>query len=615
MSNIPKTILRLALAALVLAACPSFARADEGHAPPKSAETPATEGSRKTVLTIRTEQGNYRVTIERSPKFPVAEVETRFGFRITEVVQGGLAGGELPVSDAKVRVSIRESGGRVEAGDLPATPGEEPGAYRFSHVFKTGGEHVLRIAVATSDDRVFSADLPVTVRSRPFNLPAFSLQLLAIFLAVGLVAASIRKARSGSLPLSAALRKAAPTVVAVTLISVPAVYLAGKYTPSFRSPEPVEAEAGPAPAAATFEVGKEAQLKFGMTTDEARRERLTRTLSVNGKVAFRTQFVAEVTPPVAGRLTATSRRFTIGDRVAAGTVLAVVEQTLPAQDAAALEVNRLQIWTDRARLESEISQNRKKLEQARIDAKRAENLYALQAIPLKDAQAARLAVSLAEDDLKRTTAQLETYQASDKAVSPTRRFEVRAPVSGVVVATSLTGGEYVEPTKILMKIADNGRMWVEARVFEADLETVRGSSMATFTLPGYPDRSFTIDGTARGRLVTVGAALDPQTKTIPVIFEVENRGGLLKDGMFAQVLIAGAESTEVVTVPKSAVYDDAGRKYVYVFLGGERFEQRDAVVGIETAERVELKTGLKAGDRVVVNGLRQLRSVALQGGM
>lgn len=615
MSKMLPTFRRLALAALLLIVLPSFAGADEGHSQPKSPESPAIEGNRKMVRTIRTDQGNYRITIDRSPKFPAAGTETRFGFQIAELVQGGLAGGELPLSDAKVSVSIRDSGGKVVKGDSPATPGDGPGAYRFSHAFENGGEHIVRIAVTTPDSRVFSTDLPVSVRPKPFNLPAFALQLVAIFLAVGIVAASVRKARNGGLPLSGALRKAAPTGLAVALIAVPAAYLAGKYTPSFAQPERAEEEAQPAPSGSTFEVGKEAQLKFGMTTDEARRERLTRTLSVNGRIMFRTQFVADVTPPVAGRLTAATRRFTLGDRVAAGTVLAVVEQTLPAQDAAALEVNRLQIQTDRTRLESEISQNRKKLEQARVDARRAERLYALQAIPLKDAQQASLAVALAEDDLKRTTAQLETYKSSDKAVAPTRRFEVRAPVSGVVVAIALTGGEFVEPTKVLVKIADTGRMWVEARVYEADLETVRGSRTATFSLPGYPDRAFVIDGTARGRLVTVGAALDPQTKTVPVVFEVENRGGLLKDGMFAQVLIASSESSESVTVPKSAVYDDAGRKYVYVFLGGERFEQRDAVVGIETADRVELKTGLKPGDRVVVNGLRQLRSVALQGGM
>ncbi len=610
--SISRILLAIWLALSVLSV-PAAAHGDEDHgdhAGPAGAVKPVSLSR-----SVTTGQGEFKVTLTRTPANPKVGEKVRLEFKIVELVEGGLAGGELPLTDARVSVGVRDERGRVVTAKIDAPRAGGPGGYAAEYAFDGGGAFTLVVAVMTGDNRPYTVEFPVTVRSKPFNAFALGAQLLIAFLGAGLIVRTFTSARAEGRGLLGAAGATALPGMTVLAASVLMISLSGRYLPSFAKPEAEPVEAASGPVGNSVEVAKEAQLRFGMTTEEAKREPLTRTVQVNGTVAFRTQFIAEVTPPVAGRLTATSRRLTIGDRVAAGTVLAVVEQTLPAQDAAALEVNRLQIQSDRTRLESEISQSRKRVEQAGVDARRAERLYELQAIPLKDVQQARLALALAEDDLKRSTRQLETFKTTDRAVTPTRRFEIRAPLSGVVVETALTTGEYVEPSKVLMRLVDSSRVWIQANVFEADLDAVRGSRSATFTVPSYPEEIFQIDGGTRGRLVTVGAAVDPKNRTVPVVFEVENRGGRLKDGMFATVRIDTRENRECVTVPRSAIYDDAGRKYFYVFRGGESFEQREAVTGIETADRVEVKAGLNPGDRVVVLGLRQLRTVALQGGI
>lgn len=607
-----RTIL-VSLLALLALSVSAAAHGDEDHG---DHSKPVTGAAKPASLSnsVKTGQGEFKATLTRTPANPKVGEKVRLELKVVEIVEGGLAGGELPLTDAKVTLSIRDERGRVVATSVPVTKEGGPGGYAAEYVFENGGASTVAVAVMTGDNRPFTIEFPVTVRAKPFNAFALAAQLLIGFLGAGLIARTFSSALSERGGVLAAAGATALPGLTVVVASVLMIYLSGRYLPSLAKPEAEPVEAASAPVGNTVEVAKEAQLRFGMTTEEAKRESLTRTVLVNGTVTFRTQFMAEVTAPVAGRLTATPRRFTIGDRVAAGTVLAVVEQTLPAQDAATLEVNRLQIQSDRARLETEISQNRKKLDQAIVDAKRAERLYELQAIPLKDLQQARLSLTLAEDDLKRATRQLETFRTPDRAVSPTRRFEIRAPLSGVIVETALTAGEYVEPSKVLMRLVDPNRVWIQANVYEADLDAVRGSRTATFTVPSYPEEVFRIDG-GRGRLVTVGAAVDPKNRTIPVVFEVENRGGRLKDGMFAAIRIDTAEQRECITVPRSAIYDDAGRKYFYVYRGGESFEQREATTGIETADRIEIKTGLAAGERVVVQGLRQLRTVAVQGGI
>jgi RND family efflux transporter MFP subunit len=601
------------LLTLALLWVPAAAHGDEDHGD----HSKPVAGVAKTATlsdAVKTGQGEFKVTLTRTPANPKVGEKVRLEFKLVEIVEGGLAGGELPLTDAHVSVGVRDERGRVVTAKIDVMKDGGPGSYAAQYVFDGGGAFTLAVSALTGDNRPVTVEFPMAVRAKPFNWFGFAAQLLITFLGMGLIARTFQSALAGGRGVLGAARGTVLPAITVIMASALMIYFSGRYLPSFAKPEAEPVEAASGPVDNIVEVAKEAQLQFGMITEESKRESLTRTIQVNGVVAFRTQFIAEVTPPVAGRLT-DSRRFTIGDRIAAGTILAVVEQTLPAQDVAALEVNRIQIQTDRTRLESEISQNRNKLEQARVDLARAERLYELQASPLKDLQQSRLALALAEEDLKRATRQLETFKVTDRAVAPTRRFEIKAPLSGVIVETALTAGEYVEPSKPLMKVVDPNRVWIQANVYEVDLDAVRGSRSATFSVPSYPGETFRIDGGARGRLLTVGAAVDPKNRTVPVIFEVENPGGRLKDGMFATIRIDTRENRECVTVPRSAIYDDAGRKYFYIFRGGESFEQREATTGIETSERIEVKAGLNPGDRVVVQGLRQLRTVALQGGI
>ena len=78
--------------------------------------------------------------------------------------------------------------------------------------------------------------------------------------------------------------------------------------------------------------------------------------------------------------------------------------------------------------------------------------------------------------------------------------------------------------------------------------------------------------------------------------------------MFVEMTIDTSGKTQVLAVPKKAVVTEQGQSFVFVFDGGESFEKRPVSLGVEGADFYEIKSGLKEGERVVTEGIYQLRS-------
>jgi RND family efflux transporter MFP subunit len=138
---------------------------------------------------------------------------------------------------------------------------------------------------------------------------------------------------------------------------------------------------------------------------------------------------------------------------------------------------------------------------------------------------------------------------------------------------------------------------------------VRESTRASFTASALSNEVYTIgtpDGD--GRLVSVGQTVDPNTRTVSVIYEVKNPLQRLRDGNFVEITIDTSGDAKVLAVPKNAVVNEQGQTFVFVFTGGESFEKRPVVTGAEGADFYEVKSGLKEGDRIVTTGVYQLRA-------
>jgi len=174
-------------------------------------------------------------------------------------------------------------------------------------------------------------------------------------------------------------------------------------------------------------------------------------------------------------------------------------------------------------------------------------------------------------------------------------FSLNSPIDGVVVERNATIGATVGSDASLFKIIDSSSVWVDANVFEKDLNRVKLGQGSRISVPAVPGTTFT------GKVIFVSSVVDPETRTVKVRSEVANRDGRLKPDMFANVqIITDADST-ALSVPQSAILNDNGQSIVFV-AAGTGYEKRIVKTGIQSDDRIEIIEGIKAGDKVVVKG-------------
>lgn len=174
-------------------------------------------------------------------------------------------------------------------------------------------------------------------------------------------------------------------------------------------------------------------------------------------------------------------------------------------------------------------------------------------------------------------------------------FSLNSPIEGIVIERNATLGASVDTSAALFKIIDISRVWIDANVFEKDLERVRNGQEVRLTVPAFPEAKFS------GRVIFVSSVVEPESRTVKVRTEVTNIGDRLKPDMFANVEIVTDLNRSAISIPQSAVLDDGGKSVVFV-ADGNSYKKKIVTAGIKGNDRVEILDGLSAGDKVVVKG-------------
>ncbi len=183
---------------------------------------------------------------------------------------------------------------------------------------------------------------------------------------------------------------------------------------------------------------------------------------------------------------------------------------------------------------------------------------------------------------------------------PKRLFTVAAPRSGVVVNRGVTVGTSVDPSTTLLTIADLSRVWILAEVPEANIPAVRVGTLAQLDFPASGRAPFS------ARIDFVYPTLTERTRTLRVRLSAANPGGGLRPGLYGTVAFESA-GPQVIAVPRDAVVDTGLQQHVFVAIG-DRFEPRVITLGVQLADRVEVRTGLVEGERIVAAGVFLLDS-------
>lgn len=175
-------------------------------------------------------------------------------------------------------------------------------------------------------------------------------------------------------------------------------------------------------------------------------------------------------------------------------------------------------------------------------------------------------------------------------------ISVFAPQDGVVSTLPVREGMFIKPSMKVMSLADLSSVWLLAEVFERQVNWVTQGDSAEVTLSYLPGRTW------QGKVEYIYPSLDPKTRTLKVRLRFDNPEEALKPNMYANVKIFGGAKTEVLVVPMEALIRTGRDERVIVALGEGRFEARDVSAGIESGDWVEIASGLKAGEQVVVSG-------------
>jgi len=191
-------------------------------------------------------------------------------------------------------------------------------------------------------------------------------------------------------------------------------------------------------------------------------------------------------------------------------------------------------------------------------------------------------------------------------------YQITSPFDGTIIHKDAVPSQKAELNDVLFTVADLNTVWVTANIAESDVASVpkiRGGAIR-LSATAYGNRVFA------AQLLSVGAMVDPQTRTVPLLAQTNNHDGLLKPGLFVRILLDSPNTERFLTVPHAGVVEIEGKSGVFVpsKTGGEAAPDHHAFTflpietGRDAGDRVVVKSGLKEGDVVVASGAYQLKS-------
>jgi len=186
-----------------------------------------------------------------------------------------------------------------------------------------------------------------------------------------------------------------------------------------------------------------------------------------------------------------------------------------------------------------------------------------------------------------------------KKPSPTTTFYSTA--AGFITTLDIREGDYVMEGGTIVKLADLSSLWAEAQVYTSQLATIDRNSIATVQLPDFDGKQI------KGRIEFVNPEINPDTRINLIRVSIPNPGNLLKPGMPAYVLLKSPER-KTLTLPIDAVIRDGKGSTVWIKTGVNTFKSLMVRTGLESDDRIEILSGLRAGDVVVITGAYLLHS-------
>jgi len=262
-----------------------------------------------------------------------------------------------------------------------------------------------------------------------------------------------------------------------------------------------------------------------------------------------------------------------------------LQRTLAAVEVAKANVLQLEVGENRANREYERAVKLKEeglITQQALDDARTEKMAAAARIGAAKAQ-----IRLAEEEVKQVQTRLT-------------KTLLRSPRDGMVSLRNVNVGDFVGEmgAKAMFRIVDNRVLDLTVTIPSGEMASLRPGQLLTFSTDALPGKTFS------GKVMFINPIVNEADRSIRVVAEVDNRNEQLKSGLFVTGRIKTGERKGVLKVPRAALltWDMPGKKADLLVVQGDTARRRTVGTGAISGERVEVTSGVEAGDLVVTRG-------------
>ena len=262
-------------------------------------------------------------------------------------------------------------------------------------------------------------------------------------------------------------------------------------------------------------------------------------------------------------------------------------QSLPFPEGRSVDSGAVLARLDDSELRAQRNRASAALTLARSEEKRAADLFARDVISPRERDESRAVLEAAEAELALQQARLD-------------RTVVRAPFSGMTGRRLVSAGGHLRVNDAIVRIARLDRLRATFPVPERYAAVLKSGARATVGVTAYPGEEFP------AVVTVVEPSIDPGSRTFTAVAEVYNERGRLRPGMSADVSVRLTERGGALTVPDEAILAEGDQTFVYKVGPDSTVSRVQVTLGAREAARVEVRSGLVAGDRVVRAGHQKI---------
>ncbi len=236
------------------------------------------------------------------------------------------------------------------------------------------------------------------------------------------------------------------------------------------------------------------------------------------------------------------------------------------------------------------------LENALADLNKARSAYNLAKIQAERRDELFAQKVLSEEEMDKANTELEAARSSlSQAQKAYNQGKVTSPVTGMINEIFVDPGEWVNTGQAVAEIINSSAIKININVPEMDVRYLHKNQNVQVTVDAYPEENW------QGVVDFVAFKADENTKTFKVQVLVENNDLRIRPGMLARVTLERQNIQDAITVPLYAIINKGGERSLFVAKNGQA-HSKSIQIGIITGDRVQVVSGLKRGEKVIVSG-------------